>query len=149
MTRAQKGGVAGALVALVAITGLTAVVAYRMGLRRGGAAISDIRANMHSMDSPGACLDLQQAGSHSGEQACVSGRVLKVFTSRSGTTFLDFCSDYRNCPFTSVIFGSDRGKFGNLESLSGHRIEIRGQIKPYHGQPEIVISDPGQIREAQ
>ena len=78
----------------------------------------------------------------------MSGRVLKVFTSRSGTTFLDFCADYRNCPFTSVIFGSDRQKFGNLEALTGRQIEVRGRIKPYHGQPEIVISDPGQIREA-
>ena len=146
MTRAQRATVA---VILVAMTGVSALVAYRMGLRRGGSipgaqAISGV----HSTGVTGECLELSQAASHSGEQACVSGRVLKVFTSRSGTTFLDFCADYRNCPFTSVIFGSDREKFGNLEALTGRRIEIRGKIAPYHGQPEIVISDPGQIREA-
>jgi hypothetical protein len=130
------------------MTGLSALVAYRLGLRRGcSAAAFHAGTGGHSAEGP--CLQLNQAGSHAGEQACVSGRVLKVFTSRSGTTFLDFCADYRNCPFTSVIFGSNREKFGNLEALTGREIEIRGKIAPYHGQPEIVVSDPGQIREAQ
>jgi hypothetical protein len=146
MTRAQRGAIA---VVLVVITGV-AFVAYRLGVRRGAAAAGSrttfgVGADTHA----GPCLELDQAGSHPGEQACVAGRVLKVFTSRSGTTFLDFCGDYRNCPFTSVIFGSDRQKFGNLETLTGHQIEIRGTIKQYNGRPEIVISDPGQIREAQ
>jgi hypothetical protein len=147
MTRAQRAAVA---MILVGMTGVTALVAYRLGVRHGGSVggSRDIRG-ARSAEPAGACLELNQAGSHSGEQACVSGRVLKVFTSRSGTTFLDFCADYRNCPFTSVIFGSNRQKFGNLEALTGRQIEIRGKIVPYHGQPEIVISDPGQIREAE
>ena len=146
MTRAQRATVA---VILVAMTGMTALVAYRLGLRRGGSMSGAQRlSGVHSAEATGPCLELSQAGVHSGEQACVFGRVLKVFTSRSGTTFLDFCADYRNCPFTSVIFGSDREKFGNLEALTGRQIEIRGKIVPYHGQPEIVVSDPGQIREA-
>ena len=143
MTRSKLAAVA---VVLMAMTAVTALVAYRLGLRRGGSAVI---TGAHAADTSSACLALNQAGSHSGEQTCVSGRVLKVFTSRSGTTFLDFCSDYRNCSFTSVIFGADREKFGNLETLTGRQIEIRGKIVPYHGQPEIVISDPGQIREAQ
>jgi len=147
MSRSQRAAVAVILVAMIC---LTALVAYRLGLRNGGSGAGLAAVSRgHALDASAACLELSQAASHPGEQACVSGRVLKVFTSRSGTTFLDFCSDYRDCPFTSVIFGSDREKFGNLEALTGRQIEIRGTIKPYHGQPEIVISDPGQIREAQ
>jgi hypothetical protein len=74
--------------------------------------------------------------------------VLKVFSAKSGNTFLDFCSEYRSCSFTSLIFASDRPKFGNLESLGGRQIEIRGTIKLYRGQPEIVVSEPDQIQEA-
>lgn len=147
MTRSQRAAVA---VILVAMTSVSALVAYRLGLRRGGAAVgSPSLSGAHLVDASGACIELSLAASHPGEETCVSGRVLKVYTSRSGTTFLDFCTDYRNCPFTSVIFGSDRQKFGNLEALTGRQIEIRGKIVPYHGQPEIVISDPGQIREVQ
>lgn len=137
-------------VSMIAAISVTALVAYRLGLRRGGPAAGSVSfSGTHSADASGACIGLSEAATHSGEQACVSGRVLKVYTSRSGTTFLDFCADYRKCPFTSVVFGSDRQKFGNLETLTGREVEIRGRIAPYHGQPEIVISDPGQIREAQ
>jgi hypothetical protein len=94
------------------------------------------------------CVDFHDAGPHAGETGCVSGRVLKVFTSRGGNTFLDFCEDYRDCPFTSVIFSSDKHKFGDLQSLAGRQIEIRGPITVYQGRPEIIIRDPEQIRMA-
>jgi len=91
-------------------------------------------------------VDFHDAGPHAGETGCVSGRVLKVFTSRSGNTFLDFCEDYRDCPFTSVIFSSDKRKFGDLQSLAGRQIEIRGPITVYQGRPEIIVRDHEQIR---
>ena len=151
VTRRETG--AFALAALViAATGL---VAYRSGLRHGlsqarsGVGSASGASGAHSPDDSRPCIDFHQAGAHTGEQSCVSGRVLKVFTARSGNTFLDFCADFRNCPFTSLIFSSDRPKFGDLASLGGRQIEIRGKIVPYHGQPEIIVSDPGQIREAQ
>jgi len=70
------------------------------------------------------------------------------FRLAGGNTFLDFCEDYRDCPFTSVIFSSDKNKFGDLASLAGRQIEIRGPITVYQGKPEIIIRDPGQIRLA-
>jgi len=147
MTRRQTAGVA---VVLVGGTVLSALVAYRAGLRRGlsrtqlAAGASEAGLGAGSGD----CVDFRLAGAHTGEQTCVSGRVLKVFSARSGNTFLDFCADFRNCPFTSVVFASDRSKFGNLSALGGRRIEIHGKIVPYHGQPEIIVSDPSQFREA-
>ena len=78
----------------------------------------------------------------------MAGQVLRVFTSRSGNTFLDFCPDYRSCPFTSVIFASDKDKFGDLGTLQGKRVEIHGSITMYQGRAEIIIHDPQQIRSA-
>ena len=94
------------------------------------------------------CVDFHDAGPHAGETGCVSGRVLKVYTSGGGNTFFDFCADYHDCPFSSVIFSSDKHKFGDLQSLSGRQIEIRGLITVYQGRPEIIIRDPEQIRMA-
>jgi hypothetical protein len=125
--------------ALIAIMAAITFIAYRLGMRRS---LSDAR------DGGGACVDIKQAAAHANEQGCVSGRVLRAYTSRSGNTFLDFCEDYRACPFTSIVFASDRSKFGNLQSLQGRQVELRGKIQIYHDQPEIVLRDPSQIREA-
>ena len=127
----------------VAAVVLSSVLAYRLGLRH--AATRDIvRGPVPA--SQGGCLSIRKAGLHTGENSCVAGRVLRVFTSRSGNTFLDFCEDYRTCPFTSVIFASDRSRFGNLGSLQGREVEILGAIKTYNGRAEIVVQDPKQIR---
>ena len=94
------------------------------------------------------CVDIHAAAPLAGKAGCVSGRVLKVFTSRGGNTFFDFCEDYHDCPFTSVIFSSDKNKFGDLQSLTGRQIEIRGPVTVYQGKPEIIIRDAEQIRVA-
>src|SRR5579864_7207064 len=47
-----------------------------------------------------ACVDIHNVGPLAGKNGCVAGLVLRVYSSRSGNTFLDFCQDYRACPFT-------------------------------------------------
>jgi DNA/RNA endonuclease YhcR with UshA esterase domain len=47
-----------------------------------------------------------------------------------------------------VIFASDKNKFGDLESLQGRHVEIRGAITVYQSRAEIIIHDPQQIRSA-
>jgi hypothetical protein len=69
-----------------------------------------------------------------------------VYAARSGNTFLDFCDDYRTCPFSSVVFATDKNKFGDLQSLQGRRIELRGDVVNYQGRAEIIIHDPHQVR---
>ena len=138
MTRRQ---ITAAVAAVALVASLSALVAYRLGLRR-----SSLTAGAAAASTD--CVDFHRASERLGEQACVTGRVLRVYTSRSGNTFLDFCSDYRDCPFTSVIFSSDRSQFGDLSTLGGRQIEVRGKLVPYRGQPEIVVKQPNQIREA-
>ncbi len=123
---------------------LSALTAYRLALRRATQHVTDAPVQAGSRN----CVDFREAGSHIGEEACVSGQILRVFVSRASNTFLDFCADYRNCPFTSVIFSSDRGKFGDLQTLKGRQVEIRGPVTLYDGRAEIVIRDPDQIRAA-
>ena len=99
--------------------------------------------------SPPPCVDLRNTGQLVGKNGCVAGLVLRVYSARTGNTFLDFCQDYRTCPFTSVIFAADKSKFGNLESLQGKRVEIRGAVVTYQGHAEIIIHDPQQVRSGQ
>ncbi|TAM82594.1 MAG: hypothetical protein EPN47_08010 [Acidobacteria bacterium] len=139
MIRKKTAGIA---VAGIAAVVLSSMVAYRLGLRH--AAKHDVQAGSVAVPQ-GGCVDIPQASLHTGENTCVEGRVLRVFTSRSGSTFLDFCQDYRNCAFGSVIFATDRSRFGNLGSLEGRRVEIAGEITSYNGRAEIIIHDPKQI----
>jgi DNA/RNA endonuclease YhcR with UshA esterase domain len=131
------------LIGIAAVV-LSSVLAYRLGLRH---AASSAGRQGHEVPQEG-CISIQEASLHTGENSCVEGRVLRVFTSRSGSTFLDFCEDYHKCPFTSVIFASDRSRFGNLGSLQGRKVDILGEIKTYNGRAEIIIQDPKQIRLA-
>ena len=148
MTRKQIIQVA--LLVVLAST-LSSVVAYRMAVRRLQPHLTPTAAAA----TPGGasvavqgCVDIHDAAAHIGQEGCVAGRVLRVVASRGGNTFLDFCEDYRNCPFSAVIFSSDRPKFGNLDTLRGRQVEIRGSIKMYNGRSEIIIHDPEQVRSA-
>ncbi|MGH9468919.1 MAG: hypothetical protein ACRD1N_01090 [Terriglobia bacterium] len=96
----------------------------------------------------GPCVDFRQAASRAGERGCVTGYVLRAYTSKSGNTFLDFCQDYRSCAFSTVIFASDQKKFGNLETLEGRKVAISGFISVYQSHAEIIVHDPSQIRAA-
>ena len=131
------------ILAGIAAVVLSSMLAYRLGLRHASRRHSDAK----SFHVPqGGCISLRDAVLHTGENTCVEGRVLRVFTSRSGSTFLDFCQDYRNCPFASVIFATDRSRFGNLGSLEGRTVEISGEITTYNGRAEIIVRHPNQIR---
>jgi len=53
-----------------------------------------------------------------------------------------------HAPFTVVIYGDNRSKFGTPEtSLRGKRICVTGQISDYRGKPEIVLTDPNQLTQ--
>jgi micrococcal nuclease len=91
-------------------------------------------------------IDYTQAPNHVGEYACVSGKIDHIYTSKKGTVFLNFCTDYKTCPFGAVIFSEDAYKFPNPQQYEGKALEITGLIKSYQGRPEIALKDPGQIR---
>jgi len=148
---------------ILVVTGLLLAV-YGLGVWTGSRGNIFPRRPTHAENSsplqtarvPGAspasslppCVDIRNAAPLVGQSGCVAGRVLRVYSARTGNTFLDFCPDYRACPFTSVIFAADKGQFGNLESLQGKRVEIRGDIIAYQGHAEIIIKDPRQVRSA-
>ena len=93
-----------------------------------------------------ACIGIQEAENYVGKHKCVVGRVYQVFISSSNTAFLDFCEDYRTCPFSAVVFSSDLPNFPNIEQYQGRVVEIDGLIRAYQGRTEIVLVSPDQIK---
>ena len=90
-------------------------------------------------------ISYTDAPKHVGEYASVEGTLVDAHTTSSGTTFLDFCTNYKSCPFTVVIFSSDAKKFGNLSTSAGRGITVTGKISSYQGQAEMILSSPSQL----
>lgn len=91
-------------------------------------------------------INFREAPKHIGEHIVVSGPVDNVFISNKGTNFLNFCSNYKTCPFSAVIFNSDAYKFSNVRAYEGRTVEISGTITTYQGRAQIIIKDPSQIK---
>jgi micrococcal nuclease len=98
------------------------------------------------LQQPTIRINYNEASDHVGEYACVTGRVDHVYTSQKGTIFINFCPDYKTCPFGAAIFGSDAYKFNNPKQYEGKTVEITGLVRSYQGRPEIILNDPGQIK---
>lgn len=75
----------------------------------------------------------------------MTGTVIRVQQGENGVHYLDFCEDYRVCPFSAVIFASDLKHIGDVRQLKGKAVEIHGDVKEYDGRAEIVISEAWQL----
>jgi len=91
------------------------------------------------------CIAFTEAKKHIGETRCVSGKVLAVKEGNRGVTFLDFCEDYRVCPFRVVVFPSNLKHVGDVRQLQGKVVEIHGPVKLYDGRAEIILERTGQL----
>jgi hypothetical protein len=91
------------------------------------------------------CLPVEEARKHVGEIKCITGKVVRVKQGTRGVHFLDFCDDFRLCPFTVVVFPSDLKNVGDVRQLQGRMIEIHGQVKEYDGRAEIILEEYRQL----
>lgn len=102
-----------------------------------------------------ACLKVQiipaeQTRDHIGEKATVCGHVASAYyssKSRGSPTFLDLGRPYPHAVFTVVIWGDDRARFGQPEKhYRDKHVCVTGFIRVFHGQPDMAVQDPNQIR---
>ena len=88
-----------------------------------------------------------EAAKHVGELVVVQGRVDQVSVSaRSETTYLNFGGRHPNHTFSAVVFKSKQPQFPNLLAYEGRVARVQGVVQIYFEKPEIVLSEPGQLR---
>lgn len=109
---------------------------------RGNSAAAGAAANVSA-----GTIDYTEAPEHIGEYASVKGTLMRAYTSASGTVFLDFCKNYKTCPFSGVIFADDAAQFGDLSRYEGKRVMLSGKIVRYQGRAEIILSSPSQLSQ--
>ena len=91
------------------------------------------------------CVSFDQAQRHIGETQCIAGKVVRVQAGNGGVHYLDFCEDYRLCPFSVVVFSYDLKNVGDVRELAGKSIQIRGEVKDYDGRAEIILENRKQL----
>jgi hypothetical protein len=103
-------------------------------------------ANPAVTDSgPAGEFDISEASDHVGQNARIRGTLVNAHKSAGGTVFLDFCRQYRTCPFSAVIFADDAKQFGDLAKFVGREITLSGKISSYQSRAEIILRTPDQI----
>ncbi len=92
------------------------------------------------------CINFRDARDYIGQEKCVYGKVYNVHITPKGMTFINFCEDFRICPFRSIIFGSDINKFSNVEKYKGKDVIIKGEITTFQGETQIILRKSEQLK---
>jgi hypothetical protein len=137
----------------IAIVAAAIIIAAAIFLsRKPPAALPPGNENRQSLPSaeparsPSTRINFTQAPENIGKVVCITGKVDHVYTSQKGTVFINFCPDYKNCPFGAVIFVSNASKFPNPQQYTEKNVQITGFITAYQGRAEIVLDSPDQIK---
>jgi DNA/RNA endonuclease YhcR with UshA esterase domain len=90
-----------------------------------------------------------EAVRHVGEIQTVCGEVGRIKMENLMPILIQLYQQPNTRNFTIVIYPSDKAKFTNppVYSLLGKKICVKGLIKTYINEPEIVVNDPSQITE--
>jgi hypothetical protein len=75
----------------------------------------------------------------------VIGTVVSVHRTQSGNIYLNFGADYPHQTFSGAVLDPQTPAMHDLDWLAGKRVGIRGLIKLYKGQAEIVVTNMEQI----
>lgn len=86
---------------------------------------------------------------HIGEEVRVTGKIFsgKLIASNN-MTLLDMGGFNPNQELTIMINGADRDKFKGKpeEDYKGKEVTVTGKLIDYKGKPEIVVTDPAQLK---
>jgi DNA/RNA endonuclease YhcR with UshA esterase domain len=87
------------------------------------------------------------AVNHVGEIQTVCGEVGKIKIEKLQPILINLYQQENARNFTLVIYPSDKKKFTNppIYSYLGKKICVKGLIKTYLNEPEIILTDPSQI----
>lgn len=92
-----------------------------------------------------------EAGARVGQEATVTGRVVRVATLGQSTgqpTIMDLDRAFPNAPLQVVVFEKDVAAFGGdlRKAYEGKSVEVSGTITKFGNTPQIVVNRPQQLR---
>ena len=94
-------------------------------------------------------IPASDAAKHIGETGTVCGKVAGTRYLENSITFLNFEKPYPETPFTAIIRQENRSKFGKPEeTYRDQDVCVTGKIEEYNKRPQIVLTEPSQIKMA-
>jgi micrococcal nuclease len=97
-------------------------------------------------------IAIKDAAKHIGENVTICDKIYGgKFLSGAGLTLIDMGGAHPNEVLTILIKGDDRKKFKDApeDTFKGKAVCVTGTLVDYKGKPEIVITDPTQIKIAE
>ena len=94
-------------------------------------------------------IDVKDAAKHIGETVVITDKIYGgKFLVGPGLTLLDMGGAHPNEVLTLLIKGDDRKKFTKApeDLFNGKNVTVTGTVIDYKGKPEIIITDPAQIK---
>lgn len=88
-------------------------------------------------------ISSKEAKDNIGKTLKVRGKVVSIFASKNGNTYINFDEKSPNQTFTVVLFKDSKADISLL--AEGDTVTISGEIKDYKGKPEIVLASTDQI----
>jgi len=92
---------------------------------------------------------INDAAKHIGENVTICDKVYSTkLLYGPNLTFLDLGGQHPNQLVTLLIKGEDRSKFKGKpeDDYKGKNVCVTGTLVDYKGKPEIIISDPAQLK---
>lgn len=96
-------------------------------------------------------IPAKDAATHIGETVTITDKIYGTkFFDNTGMTLLDMGGGHPNQYLTIVINGADRSKFKDKpeEYYKGADVSVTGKIIDYKGKPEIIVTDPSDLKKA-
>jgi hypothetical protein len=103
-------------------------------------------ATLHAATRP--CHPATDAASYTGKDICITAHIYNIAQLRDGTRFLDTCSPETgdaDCRFTIASLPQDRRDAGDLESLRGKDIALRGVVHSVNQRSLVYLSSARQL----
>ena len=97
-------------------------------------------------------IAVKDAAKHIGENVTICDKIYGgKFLSGAGLTLIDMGGAHPNEVVTLLIKGDDRKKFKEApeDAFKGKAVCVTGTLVDYKGKPEIIITDPAQIKLAE
>jgi DNA/RNA endonuclease YhcR with UshA esterase domain len=94
-------------------------------------------------------ISAKDAASHKDEKVVITDVIAGgKYLSNSNITLLDVGAPHPNESLTLLIKGDDRKKFATAPetAFKGKKVTITGTVVDFKGKPEIIITDPAQIK---
>ena len=90
----------------------------------------------------------EEAAKHVGELVIVQGTITQMAVTVNLTTHIDFGGRYPNQVFTATIYRVKQPFFPTVRDYEGKAVQVRGVVRLYKGKPDIILTEPSQLRPA-